>query len=59
MSTMSTTSTKRRWLDAMTITVPSRENSDGSVTPAVNFACEVETLPSGAKRIRSCAQVSS
>lgn len=41
----------------MTITVPSRENSDGTTTPAVNFRCEVETLKSGAKRVRTAVQM--
>ena len=48
---------KRRWIDTMTITVPSRENSDGTTTPAVNFRCEVETLKSGAKRVRTAVQM--
>ena len=53
---MKTNTTKRRWVDSMTITVPSRENNDGTETAAVNFRCEVETLRTGAKRIRSCVQ---
>lgn len=54
---MKTNTTKRRWVDSMTITVPSRENNDGTTTPAANFRCEVETLKTGAKRIRSCAEL--
>lgn len=35
---------KRKWIDSMVIT-------------AVNFRCQVETLPSGAKRIREAVEV--
>lgn len=48
---------KRRYLDAMIITIPGRENTDGTETPAVDFRCEVETLPTGKKRIRQCDEV--
>jgi hypothetical protein len=48
---------KRQYLDSMTITVPGRENNDGTETPAVDFRCEVETLPNGKKRIRACDEV--
>jgi hypothetical protein len=48
---------KRKYLDSMTITVPGRENSDGTTTPAVDFRCEVETLSNGKKRIRACDEV--
>jgi hypothetical protein len=48
---------KRKYLDSMTVTVPGRENSDGTTTPAVDFRCEVETLSNGKKRIRACDEV--
>jgi hypothetical protein len=48
---------KRRYLDAMVITVPGRENNDGTTTTAVDFRCEVETLANGKKRIRACDEV--
>lgn len=43
----------RRWIDIETlvITVPGRENNDGTVTPAEHFVCDVQTLPTGKKRI--------
>lgn len=47
---------KRRYLDIMTIVIPGRENADGTETPAAYFRCEVETLKTGAKRIRSCVE---
>jgi hypothetical protein len=49
---------KRKWLEEMTIVVPSRVNADGTETPAAHYACEVETLPTGAKRVRSCVKKS-
>ena len=50
---MSTTM-KRKWIDNMIITVPGRENNDGTETPAVNFRCIVETRTDGKKRIIEC-----
>ncbi len=46
----------KRWIDTsvMVITVPGRENNDGTETPSVDFRCEVETLANGKKRIRQC-----
>jgi hypothetical protein len=42
---------KRKWVDSMIITVPGRENHDGSETPAASFSCDIETLKNGKKRI--------
>lgn len=49
---------RRKRIDAMVITVPGRENNDGTTTPAVDFRCEVEMLANGKKRIRSSAMAS-
>lgn len=48
---------RSKWIDALIITVPGRENNDGTTTDATNFSCDVETLKNGKKRIRYSEKV--
>lgn len=43
---------KRKWIDTLIITVPGRDNNDGTTTEAMSFNCDVEMLNNGKKRIR-------